>query len=59
MLVGVASLPPSLIPTLWNIGIFLHKQDKRRTIMHTTVFSNYLHAHDVYLKVSFGSVFRW
>ena len=29
--------PPSLIPTLWNIGILLHKQAKRRTIMHTTV----------------------
>ena len=28
---------PSLIPTLWNIGILLHKQAKRRTIMHTTV----------------------
>ena len=24
--VGVASLPPSLIPTLWNIGILLYKQ---------------------------------
>ena len=29
--------PPSLIPALWNIGILLHKQAKRRTIMHTTV----------------------
>ena len=48
---------PFLIPTYWNIGILLHKQAKSRTIMHTTVFSNYLHAHD--LKVSFGSVFRW
>ena len=26
MLVGVAFLPPSLIPALWNIGILLHKQ---------------------------------
>ena len=26
-----------LIPALWNIGILLHKQTKRRTIMHTTV----------------------
>ena len=24
--VGVAPLPPSLIPTLWNIGILLYKQ---------------------------------
>ena len=30
--------PPSLILALWNIGILLHKQNKRRTIMHTTVF---------------------
>ena len=37
MLVGVALLPPSLIPALWNIGILLHKQAKRRTIMRTTV----------------------
>ena len=28
---------PSFIPTHWNIGILLDKQDKRRTIMHTTV----------------------
>ena len=28
--------PPSLIPTLWNIGILLHKRAKRTT-MHTTV----------------------
>ena len=28
MLVGVASLPPSLNPTLWNIGILLYKQAK-------------------------------
>ena len=28
---------PSLIPIHWNIGILLHKQAKRRTIMHTTV----------------------
>ena len=26
MIVGVASLPPSLIPSLRNIGILLHKQ---------------------------------
>ena len=26
MLVGVASLPPSLIPSLCNTGILLHKQ---------------------------------
>ena len=29
MLVGVASLPPSLNPSLWNIGILLHKQATR------------------------------
>ena len=28
MLVGVAPLPPSLIPTLWKIGILHHKQAK-------------------------------
>ena len=28
---------PSLIPAHWNIGILLHKQAKRRTIMHMTV----------------------
>ena len=28
---------PSFIPTHWNIDILLHKQAKRRTIMHTTV----------------------
>ena len=27
MLVGVVTLPPSLISVLWNIGILLHKQD--------------------------------
>ena len=32
---GVATLPPSLIPALWDI--LLHKQAKRRTIMNTTV----------------------
>ena len=30
---------PSHIPAHWNIGILLHKQAKRRTIMHTTVCS--------------------
>ena len=30
MLVGVASLPPSLNPTLWNIGILDYKQAKLR-----------------------------
>ena len=28
---------PLFIPAHWNIGILLHKQAKRRTIMHTTV----------------------
>ena len=36
MLVGVALPPLGLIPSHWNIGILLHKQAKRRTIMHTT-----------------------
>ena len=36
--------PPSLNPSLWNIGILLHKQPKRRIIMHTTV-----HIHAVML----------
>ena len=42
MLVGVAFLPPSLLSALWNIGILLHKQAKRRTIMHTTVHTTQL-----------------
>jgi hypothetical protein len=42
MLVGVALLPPSLIPTLWNIGILLHKQAKLRkdTKIRNTVLIN-------------------
>ena len=36
-LLGVATLDPSLIPALWNIGILLHKKTKRWTIMHMTV----------------------
>ena len=32
-MVGVA------IPVLWNIGILLHKQAKRWTIMNTTVLN--------------------
>ena len=33
---------PSFIPAHWNIGILLHKQAKRRTIMHTTVAINWI-----------------
>ena len=36
MLMGVAP-PPPFIPDHWNTGILLHKQAKRRSIMHTTV----------------------
>ena len=36
---GGSGNPPSHIPALWNIGILLHKQAKRRTIMNATVFS--------------------
>ena len=35
-----SSFTPSLIPAYWNIGILLHKQAKRRTIMNTTVITN-------------------
>ena len=34
--VGGSGNPPSLIAVLWNMGILLHKQAKRRIIMHTT-----------------------
>ena len=36
MLVGVAPLPSSLIPTLWNIGILYYKSAKlRKDIQHS------------------------
>ena len=35
---GSGSPPSFLPPSLWNIVILLHKQAKRRTIMHTTVY---------------------
>ena len=39
MLVGVAPLPSSHIPTLWNIGILLHKQAKlRKAMQHRVVY---------------------
>ena len=38
MLLEVAPLPPSLIPTLWNIGILLHKQAKLRKDMQHSVY---------------------
>ena len=37
MLGGVASLPPSLIPTLQNIGILRHKKAKLRVHMRQSV----------------------
>ena len=37
MLVGVAPLPPSLTPTLWNIGILHYKQAKLRKDMQQSV----------------------
>ena len=37
MLVGVASLPPSLIPALWNIGILHHKKAKLRKLMRQSL----------------------
>ena len=37
MLVGVASLPPSLIPALWNIAILQHKKTKLRNNMRQSV----------------------
>ena len=40
MLVGLAlQSTPSLITAHWNIGILLHKQAKRTTITHTTVYA--------------------
>ena len=37
MLVGVASLPPSLIPALWNIAILHHKKAKLRNNIRQSV----------------------
>ena len=37
MLVGVAFLPPSLIPALQNIGILHHKKAKLRIHMRQSV----------------------
>ena len=37
MLVGVAPLPPSLIPAHWNIGILYYKQTKLRKDMQHSV----------------------
>ena len=37
MLVGVASLPPSLPPTLRNIGILHYKQAKLRKDMQVVI----------------------
>ena len=37
MLVEVAYLPPSLISTLWNIGILHHKKAKLRNDMRQSV----------------------
>ena len=42
MLVGVAPLPPSLIPTLWNIGILLHKQaELPKLLQHSVLPTTY------------------
>ena len=38
MLLGVASLPPSLIPTLRKIGILHHKKAKLRKHMRQSVY---------------------
>ena len=38
MLVGVASLPPSLIPALWNIGILHHEKAKLPIHLQQSVY---------------------
>ena len=38
MLVGVTPLSPSLIPTLWNIGILHYKQAKLHKDMQHSVY---------------------
>ena len=37
MLVGVAYLPPSLIPALRNIGILHHKKEELRILLQQSV----------------------
>ena len=37
MLVGVASLPPSLIPAFQNIGILHHKKAELRILLQHSV----------------------
>ena len=39
MLVGVAPLPPSLIPSHWNIDILHYKQAKLRKYMQHSVWA--------------------
>ena len=41
MLVGVAPLPPSLIPAHWNIGILHYKQAKLRKDMQHSVITDF------------------
>ena len=50
-LVGVATLPPFLIPVLCNIGILLHKQGNRPAIMNLTVYSGVIKKKSVGRKV--------
>ena len=40
MLVGVAFLPPSLIPALQNIGILHHKKAELRTLLQQSVYTS-------------------
>ena len=38
MIVGVATLPPSLIPALWNIGILHHEKAKLPIHLQQSVY---------------------
>ena len=53
MLVGVAPLPPSLIPAHWNIGILHYKQAKlRKDMQHSVIHkTNMTHTHTYSLFV--------
>ena len=41
MLVGVAFLPPSLIPALQNIGILHHKKAELRILLQQSVYHSH------------------
>ena len=50
MLVGVASLPPSLIPVLQNIGILHHKKAKLPKHLQQSVADWICRLHEIFLS---------